>query len=84
MIVEEDGTTVRVLNKTASYIWKLADGTRRVEDIGSEISHRFDTQAEHALADTEEFCAELLDAGLISLLDAPQAPQAPQEEVAIV
>ncbi len=33
VIAERDNRTIRVLNKTASLIWTLADGTRRAEDI---------------------------------------------------
>lgn len=69
IIVEEDYVTVHVLNKTAGFIWTLADGSRRVEDISSAIYARFDVIPDVARIQTEIFCNTLLDSGLISLLD---------------
>lgn len=67
VIAESDGRTVHVLNKTASMIWNLADGTRQVKDIVAEVCNRFDVATEQALVDVEEFCQQLLVAGLISM-----------------
>ena len=54
VLVEKDYTTIHVLNKTASLIWTLADGTRHVDDIVSEICNRFDVTSEQARTHTEE------------------------------
>ncbi len=72
VIAERDNRTVRALNKTASLIWSLADGTRQVEAIVAEVSRRFDVAPEQVRVDVEEFCEELLQAGLISMKDTPQ------------
>ncbi len=64
VIAERDKNTVRVLNKTGSLIWTLADGTRQTEDIAAEVCSRFDVAPEQARADVDEFCQQLLDAGL--------------------
>jgi hypothetical protein len=67
VIADMEGCTLRTLNKTASLIWILADGTRRIEDIVLGICDKFETTPEQARADVTEFCQELLQAGLISV-----------------
>ena len=72
VIAERDNSTVRVLNKTASLIWTLADGTRQTEDIVAEVCGRFEVPLEQAQADVDEFCRQLLEAGLISMKNGSQ------------
>jgi hypothetical protein len=67
VIAEKNNTTIHVLNRTAGLIWTLADGTRQVEDIAGELCNQFDVTQEEAMADTNEFCRQLIDAGLVSL-----------------
>lgn len=67
VIAQRNNRTVRVLNKTASLIWTLADGTRTMDDIVSELCARFDVSAATAATDTDEFCQELARAGLLAL-----------------
>lgn len=72
VIVEEDGTTVHMLNKTASHIWNLADGTRRPDDISHELCQRFEVTPAQAQAETERFCRQLTEAGLAILNPTPR------------
>ncbi len=67
VIAERDNRTIRILNKTASLIWTLADGTRKVETITTEVCNKFEVTPEQARTDVEEFCQQLLDAGLINM-----------------
>lgn len=67
VIAERYNSTIHVLNKTASLIWTLADGTKQMEDLAAAIYNRFNVTSEQARADTEEFCQQLLGAGLIRL-----------------
>ena len=67
VIVEEDGATVHMLNRTATFVWGLADGTRRMDDISKALCQRFDVTPEQAQADTELFCVQLVEAGLATL-----------------
>ena len=69
VIAERDSHTIRVLNKTASFIWTLADGTRQTEDIVAEVCNKFDVAREQARIDVDEFCRQLFEAGLISMKD---------------
>ena len=72
VILEEDGATVHMLNKTASLIWNLADGTRRPDDISRELLQRFDVTPGQADAETERFCRQLTEAGLAILSPTPR------------
>jgi hypothetical protein len=74
VILDEGGTQVCLLNKTASLIWTLADGTRTMEEIAGGLYQRFEVSRQEALADVQEFGAQLLEAGLIEFCD--QSPVA--------
>ena len=67
VIAELDNSQLHVLNKTASLIWSLSDGSRQMENIISEIHTRFEVTPEKAMLDAEKFCHELLDAGLVAM-----------------
>lgn len=74
VIAEKDSRTVRLLNRTASLIWALSDGTRQTEDIVAEVCRKFEVAPDKARVDVMEFCRQLLDAGLISIKDvSPEA-----------
>ena len=72
VIIGEDDNTIRMLNRTASFIWGLADGSRQLEEIAAELCERFQVAPEQAQVDAEEFCSELIEAGLASLVDLPR------------
>jgi hypothetical protein len=62
--------SVHVLNKTASFIWKLADGTRCLPDIVTEICNRFEVDSGEAYDNAQDFCKQLLEKGYIQLVDS--------------
>lgn len=72
VIVNQDDGTIRTLNRTASYIWTLADGTRRLIDIADSLSERYEVTREQACADASEFCLQLVEAGLIAVRGVPE------------
>ena len=67
VILDEDGSQVCLLNKTAALIWTLADGTRTMEEIAESVYQRFKVSFQEAVADVQEFSAQLLEAGLVEL-----------------
>ena len=71
VIAESDANTVHILNGTASLIWTLADGSKQIKDMVTEICNRFEVTPEQARADAEDFCDQLLEAGLVSLKSVP-------------
>lgn len=72
VIAQRDNSLIRVLNNTASLIWTLADGTRQTGDITAEVCSRFEVTPEQARIDVDEFCQELLGAGLVSFVGGHQ------------
>ena len=67
VIAEKDSGKIHYLNKTASVIWSLADGTRKTDDIITELHNKFEVTIEEARTDVEEFCRRLLKDKLISI-----------------
>jgi len=65
VILNEEGTQVCLLNKTASSIWTLCDGTKALDEIAAQLCDRFDVSSAEALADVQEFADELVGAGLV-------------------
>lgn len=75
VIAERDNSKIRTLNKVASLIWSLADGTRQMDDIITAICDKFEISRGQAQSDSEEFCRLLLAEDLIKLQDAPVKEQ---------
>jgi hypothetical protein len=71
VILNQDGTEVCLLNKTAAQIWTLADGTRDMAAIASGMLDRFDVSFREAMDDVQEMCAQFLQTDLIELLHHP-------------
>ena len=67
VIAERDNSTLHVLNRTASLIWSLADGSRQIADIALEVCRKFEVDLEEAALDVEEFCRQLIEEGLITI-----------------
>ena len=68
VILDEVGTQVCMLNKTAAMVWILADGTKTLDEIAESVCKRFDVGPEKALADVREFRDQLLGAGLAEMV----------------
>lgn len=65
MIVTPGEGAMHELNATGSFLWKLADGTRTVEEIASALAEEFDVTPEAAMADTRELLAQLAQKDLL-------------------
>jgi hypothetical protein len=57
---------VYTLTDVGADIWRLADGTRSVDEIATEIAERYDVPAETALRDVQAFVEELRRADLLT------------------
>ena len=73
VIAERDTHTIRVLNQTASLIWTLADGSTDIGQMVNAVAETFDVDQKEAGSDVDEFCRQLLEAGLVSLKGSPQS-----------
>jgi Coenzyme PQQ synthesis protein D (PqqD) len=61
-----DMQRIFTLDPVAEYIWGELDGRKNIGEISKGLLNEFDVEEGEALADTEEFISELLQAGLIS------------------
>jgi len=66
IVIPEKGI-VRVLNKVGSEIWELSDGKRKISEIVSFISDKFNISIEEANKDIVEFIQELVEKEMIIL-----------------
>jgi Coenzyme PQQ synthesis protein D (PqqD) len=57
---------VHVVNSTAAWIWDRLDGTRRPEDIGSELAATFDVSPEQATRDLTDLLRSFEALGLLA------------------
>lgn len=53
-----------VLNTVGEYIWEILDGEKTVADVVGGVRETFDIDEATAMADVEDFLADLEDAGL--------------------
>ena len=56
---------VFVLEGAGDFVWERIDGHKETEAIAAELAEEFGVDRDCALADVEEFTAELLEADLI-------------------
>jgi hypothetical protein len=56
---------VHILNPTAAVIWGMCDGSRRVQDISSQITEAYNLSLAVAKPDVQETITKFLEAGLI-------------------
>ena len=66
VVIQDDGMSVHVLNKTAAYIWELCDGTRGTGEITDSLCERFDVGIEEARVDVQEILERLSQIGILN------------------
>jgi hypothetical protein len=64
VILNDEGTQVCLLNKTAAQIWTLLDGTKTLEEIAAQICERFEVSPDEAREDVQDFVQQLTQAHL--------------------
>lgn len=65
VLLSDDGLQMHQLNKTASMIWKLADGKTQIKDIISLIHERFEVEKDVLNQDVREFVQDLVEKGIL-------------------
>jgi len=71
VLVQPELAKVKVLNEVGARIWSLSDGTRTIEQIVALLCSEYQVDSDQALADTLEFISELLERGLLLVVDLP-------------
>jgi hypothetical protein len=59
VVIKDDGLSTHVLNKTAGFIWELADGKLSIDEIVARLCERFEVSSEEARIDVEQLIAKL-------------------------
>lgn len=62
---------LRTLNKTGTFIWEQADGTRSFTDIVELMCREFDVDYNRAAEDTKAFVQEMESKGMLILTGSP-------------
>jgi hypothetical protein len=63
--IYDPGGVMRILNTSASAIWRLCDGTRTVTDLVAELGRNHDADPDVLAADVVATVDELLRLGLL-------------------
>jgi len=66
VIVQPMESSINTLNEVGTRIWELADGSRTIRDIATNIHNEFDVAPDIAENDTTAFLKELADKKMIS------------------
>jgi len=70
VILNEKGTQVCLLSKTAATVWTSSDGATTLSEIAAWICERYDAGSKEALADVAEFAGQLVGAELATWVAA--------------
>jgi hypothetical protein len=54
VVINDDGRSTHVLNKTAAFIWEMCDGKYDIDEITSKICERFDVSFKEAQTDVSD------------------------------
>lgn len=78
VLLQPDQGQIKVLNDVGARVWRLADGTRTVSAIVTEICLEYEVDRARAEADTLAFVADL-EAKSLLVLDPVPSPGAQPE-----
>lgn len=67
VFLAEDGDQFISLNPVGSFIWEQIDGLHSLQQILDILCHEYEVSEEVALADLQEFVAQLQTQGLLTL-----------------
>jgi hypothetical protein len=67
VIADRNNGTIRTLNKTASVLWTLADGSKNINDLAASICERYEVSEKESVKDSIEFCQQLVGVGILTV-----------------
>ncbi|MFC1591027.1 PqqD family protein [Thermodesulfobacteriota bacterium] len=65
-IINEDGETIHVLNRTGGFIWELCEQEMKVADIVERVCERFEVSPEQAEADTVDLLEQMFAKNILN------------------
>ena len=72
VVIQGDGHTMHVLNKTAALIWEMCDSKLEIDEIAMQLCERFDVSIEDANADVSEVIDKFIQAGIMNEIKEEQ------------
>ncbi len=77
MVMNSVDSTFFTLNEVATAIWQAADGRTPLREIvRNTVCEQFDISPDEAMADAEQFVADLSKHGILLVSDHPLAQEA--------
>ncbi len=78
MVMNSLDSTFFTLNEVATVLWQAADGRTPLREIvRTTVCEQFDVSPEEAMADAEQFVADLSTHGILLVSDHPMVTEAP-------
>jgi SAM-dependent MidA family methyltransferase len=71
ILVHPEQGKVKVLNEVGGRIWALSDGSRTIQQIAAELCREYQVEAVEAQNDVLDFIADLVERGLLVVVDQP-------------
>ena len=71
ILVHPEQGKVKVLNEVGGRIWALSDGSRAIQQIAAELCREYQVEADEAQNDALEFIGDLVERGLLVVVDQP-------------
>lgn len=79
VIISPQERELHSLNEVGTDIWRMADGTRTLQQIAQELCEIYDIAPEEALPDVLAFAQELVDKRVAFLYDRPTSEDEVEE-----
>jgi hypothetical protein len=77
MVMNSLDSTFFTLNEVATAIWQAADGRTPLREIvRNTVCEQFEVSPDEAMADAEQFVADLSTHGILLVSDHPLGPEA--------
>lgn len=79
VIISPQERELHSLNEVATEIWRLADGSRTLNQIAQELSQTYEITPEEVLPDVIAFAQEMSEKGIAFLFDRPTSEDEVEE-----
>lgn len=79
VIISPQERELHQLNEVGTDIWRMADGSRTLQQIAQDLTQTYEVAPEEVLLDVLAFAQELVDKGVAFLSDRPTSEEEIEE-----
>lgn len=79
VIISPQERELHSLNEVGTDIWRMADGSRSLQQIALELSRTYEIAPEEVLPDVLAFAQEMVEKGIAFLFDRPTSEDEVEE-----